>query len=106
MLLFYIYIQNLIFEQKLMNIQKHFSIPTDPEELTTYVSSFLSNANKISPAQIQRDFYKIDPQKIIDILSQYPSTNTLATILTSIKNQLIILGTNQQLENIISTTKD
>ncbi len=89
-----------------MNIQKHFSISTNPKELQSYVSSFLSNADKISQAQIQHDFYKIDTQKIIDILSQDPSTNTLATILTSIKNQLIILGTNQQLENIISTTKN
>ena len=81
---------------------------TTTEELRLAVSSFFKDTQRISEEQINQDFYLVNSQVLIDILSDDDRTKPLARLLQDLQGQIgyIIGYTKKDIDNCISTTKD
>ena len=81
---------------------------TTTEGLCKAVSFFVANIDDIPKEKINQDFYLVDPQKLINILSNDARTKPLARLLQDLQGQIgyIIGYTKKDIDNCISTTKD
>lgn len=79
---------------------------TTTEGLRLTVSSFFKDTQSISEEQINQDFYPIDPQKLIKILSDNERTKPLAKLLKDSQGQIRYLGTTIRDKDCIFNTND
>ena len=70
------------------------------------VSSFFKDTQRISEEQINQDFYPIDPQKLIKILSDNERTKPLTRLLKDSQGQIRYLGTTIRDKDCIFNTND
>ena len=108
LLLFYIYTYNITYPKKNMSIKALLKKDCPLEELEEAVSPCIDNIEKIPNKKLQKDFYLVDPQKLINILSNDARTKPLARLLQDLQGQIgyIIGYTKKDIDNCISTTKD
>jgi len=78
------------------------------DELCKAVSFFIKNIDDFPKEKITQDFYLVNSQVLIDILSNDARTKPLARLLQDLQGQIgyIIGYTKKDIDNCISTTKD